>query len=132
MSNYKSVLCVGAALNDLLLQESDEYVAALNKEKGGMTLVEKSDLTDALSKTEKTADSCPGGSACNTAVGLARLGGTVSFLGKRGSDQPGSEIESQLSAWGVTPVLFKGEQPTGQVLSMITPDAQRTNEPFLD
>lgn len=131
MSRYKSILCVGAALNDLLVQESDDYVSGLNKEKGGMTLVEKDDLHHAISKTNQQVDSAPGGSACNTAVGLARLGGTVSFLGKRGNDQPGQEIELKLRDWGVNPNLFLGQQATGQVLSMITPDAQRTMMTFL-
>ena len=131
MPKYNSILCVGAALNDLLLQESDDYVAGLNKEKGGMTLVEKADLEHAIGKTEKQVDSAPGGSACNTAVGLARLGGEVSFLGKRGDDLPGKEIEHKLVEWGVKPNLFIGHQATGQVLSLITPDAQRTMMTFL-
>jgi len=131
MSEPKSILCVGAALNDLLLRESDAFVASLNKDKGGMTLVEKSDLHNAILKSTQSADSAPGGSACNTAVGLARLGAKVSFLGKRGDDQPGVEIESQLTAWGVRTHLFKGAQATGQVLSMITPDAQRTMMTYL-
>lgn len=131
MPKYNSILCIGAALNDLLLQESDDYIAGLNKEKGGMTLVEKDDLHHAISKTTNKVDSAPGGSACNTAVGLARLGGSVTFLGKRGDDQPGQEIELKLKDWGVTPNLFLGQQATGQVLSMITPDAQRTMLTFL-
>jgi sugar/nucleoside kinase (ribokinase family) len=131
MSKYKSILCVGAALNDLLVQETDEYLLDLNKEKGGMTLVEKDDLHHAIGKTSQNVDSAPGGSACNTAVGLARLGGSVTFLGKRGNDEPGKEIEAKLKDWGVTPALFEGNQATGQVLSMITPDAQRTMMTFL-
>ena len=125
------VLCVGAALYDLLLKESDDFVTSLAKEKGGMTLSELSEIQDALKKSPTPSESAPGGSACNTAVGLARLGGKSHFLGKRGSDEAGKKIEQQLSSWGVQCHLREGSDPTGQVLSIITPDAQRTMMTYL-
>ncbi len=120
------ILCIGAALNDLLLRESDAFLAGLGNEKGGMTLAEKKQLDEAVNQSNESVESAPGGSACNTAVGIARLGGDVSFLGKRGKDEVGQKIESKLTEWGVDCKLFESETPTGQVLSVITPDAQRT------
>jgi len=123
---FKKILCIGAALNDLLVLESDAFVSALGRQKGGMALCDHGDLQIALSKIHDGVTSAPGGSACNTAVGLARLGADVTFLGKRGKDTPGLNTEKQLKAWGLKTNLRLGDQPTGQVLSIITPDAQRT------
>lgn len=121
-----NVLCVGAALYDLLLKESDDFVKNLGHEKGGMTLSELPTILETVKKSSNAVDSAPGGSACNTAVGLARLGAKSHFLGKRGNDEAGQKIEAQLSAWGVQCHLRQGNDATGQVLSIITPDAQRT------
>lgn len=129
--NINKILCVGAALNDLLLQESDDFLSQLGNEKGGMTLVEKEKIDEVNDKTQKSCDSAPGGSACNTAVGIARLGGQAAFLGKRGQDGPGSFIEDQLKQWGVVCNLKQSNTSTGQVLSIITPDAQRTMLTYL-
>lgn len=120
------ILCIGAALNDLLVLESDAFVSALGREKGGMALCDHGDIQIALAKIHEGVTSAPGGSACNTGVGLARLGADVTFLGKRGKDAPGENTEKQLNTWGLKTNMLLGEDPTGQVLSIITPDAQRT------
>jgi sugar/nucleoside kinase (ribokinase family) len=122
----KKILCIGAALNDLLVLESDAFISALGREKGGMALCDHGDIQIALSKIHDGVTSAPGGSACNTGVGLARLGADVTFLGKRGKDTPGENTEKQLHAWGLKTNMRLGDDPTGQVLSIITPDAQRT------
>jgi sugar/nucleoside kinase (ribokinase family) len=125
------ILCVGAALCDILLRESDEFLAQLGKEKGGMTLVELSEINQALKTSKNKSERAPGGSACNTGVGLARLGAKVHFLGKRGSDEAGESMEAQLKAWGLQCHLRHGTEATGQVLSIITPDAQRSMMTYL-
>ena len=125
------ILCIGAALNDLLLRETDAFLEGLGNEKGGMTLAEKAQLDDAVSQSNEKVESAPGGSACNTAVGIARLGGNVSFLGKRGNDAVGENIQSKLTDWGVDCKLYESATATGQVLSVITPDAQRTMMTYL-
>ncbi|HEX7511642.1 MAG TPA: adenosine kinase, partial [Chitinivibrionales bacterium] len=73
----------------------------------------------------------PGGSACNTILGIGRLGGPARFIGKRGSDDLGALFESSLKKHSVEPVLFTSASPTGCVLSIITPDAQRSMFTFL-
>jgi sugar/nucleoside kinase (ribokinase family) len=125
------ILCVGAALYDILLRESDEFVASLGNEKGGMTLAEHAQIIEALAQSSETSDSAPGGSACNTAVGLARLGANSHFLGKRGQDATGENMQKELETSGLQCHLRLGEDPTGQVLSVITPDAQRTMMTYL-
>lgn len=130
MSTFK-ILSLGACLNDLLLRESDDYLKKSGRDKGGMSLVEHPEIRQALAKSAKQPASAPGGSACNTAVGLARLGVESHFIGKRGDDAPGCEVERQLKEWGVHCKLKQAKGSTGQVLSIITPDAQRTMMTYL-
>ncbi len=122
----KSILCIGAALNDLLLQESETFLKSTSREKGGMTMVDSMEIEKTLSATSLAPASAPGGSACNTCVGLAQLGSTAHFLGKRGNDAAGQVMEQKLKSLGVQTHLLIGEDATGRVLSIITPDAQRT------
>jgi len=67
-----------------------------------------------------------GGSACNTIVGVGQLGGKARFVGKCGTDKWGRQYENDLVQQNVVPALLQSNLPTGRVLSIITPDAQRT------
>ncbi len=125
------IVGVGSALVDILLEESDAFLAGLGSSKGGMELVDHTFIEKALSTTPKVPHVVPGGSACNTIVGIAALGGPARFIGKRGGDNLGEEFEKGLDAVGVDPGLLVSESPTGRVLSVITPDAQRSMFTFL-
>lgn len=122
---------VGSALMDILLQESEEFLARTPAAKGGMTLVEDGVIEKVLSGTGARPSTVPGGSACNTIVGAGRLGGPARFVGKRGEDELGQLLEADLRESGVEPVLFRSTSSTGRVLSIITPDAQRSMLTFL-
>lgn len=127
----KMIVGVGSALVDILLEESDEFLATLGSSKGGMQLVEHTFIEKALDNSPKVPHVVPGGSACNTIVGIAALGGPARFIGKRGGDDLGAQFEKGLSAIGVLPDLLVSDHPTGRVLSIITPDAQRSMFTFL-
>ncbi len=123
---------IGSALVDLLVNEKDEFLENIGKEKGGMTLVENSqEIEDILSKTDKKPQIVPGGAACNTIVGIAKLGGEAEFIGMRGRDEYGDNYEDQLKKNNVIPEFFLSDMPTGKVLSVITEDAQRSMFTFL-
>ncbi len=122
---------IGAALVDILVNESDRFLAGLGKEKGGMTLVEDKDIAQILSKTQNRPVIVPGGAACNTIMGVGKLGGKARFIGMRGDDEYGRIFENQLMECNTEPVLSVSELPTGRVLSVITPDAQRSMFTFL-
>ena len=96
-----------------------------------MTLVDVSALEQILSQVSTDTVVVPGGSACNTAVGVGRLGGLSRFVGKRGDDELGRFFETALVERGVEPQLTVSSLPTGRVLSIITPDAQRTMLTYL-
>jgi len=127
------VVGVGSALMDILLFESERFIADHKLIKGGMEMVgsERADELLADSANARTARLVPGGSACNTTIGLGRLCGKAFFIGTRGDDELGLTLEAAINSNNVTPRLCKSATPTGRVLSVITPDAERTMLTYL-
>jgi sugar/nucleoside kinase (ribokinase family) len=125
------IVAIGSALVDILIHESDQFVAAAGVAKGGMTPVDDIVIRTLLGRTKAQRTVVPGGSACNTAIGCGRLGGPAGFVGKRGDDDMGRLFEQGLQKNNVTPHVLVSSSPTGQVLSVITPDAQRTMFTYL-
>ncbi|PIE71071.1 MAG: adenosine kinase [Deltaproteobacteria bacterium] len=117
---------VGSALMDLLVHESDAYLNAVGIEKGGMTLMDIEAIDRALSFAADAPEMVPGGATCNTLVGVARLGGKSRFLGKCGDDAVGDAYIKSLTDCGMDVRLMRSATPTGRVLSVITPDAERS------
>ncbi len=130
-SSSTRITGIGSALMDLLIHEGDGFLRDLGKEKGGMTLVEDADIKGILEKTSQIPEVVSGGAACNTIVGVGRLGGKARFVGKRGEDGYGDILENQLRLASVEPCLECSKSPTGKVLSIITPDAQRSMFTYL-
>lgn len=127
----KLVVGVGSALMDLLANETDDFVQRAGAVKGGMTYVDKSVIDEMVGLAGETPIIVPGGSACNTVVGIGRLGGQARFVGKCGSDEMGELFRDELKKQFVEPMLFPSDAPTGRVFSIITPDAQRSMLTFL-
>ncbi|MCP3943819.1 MAG: adenosine kinase [Desulfobacteraceae bacterium] len=130
----KRITGIGSALVDILINETDRFLELLQdikKEKGGMTLVENKDIELILSKTAQSPAIVSGGAACNTIVGVGNLGGDARFIGRRGDDSYGKTFESQILSCNVEPRLSVSSSPTGKVVSVITPDAQRSMFTFL-
>jgi sugar/nucleoside kinase (ribokinase family) len=74
-----------------------------------------------------------GGSAANTIAGIASLGGTAAYIGKRSEDELGKVFAHDIRSIGVrfaTAPLRDGP-PTARCLILVTPDAQRTMGTFL-
>ena len=122
---------VGSALVDICLPESDAFLESAGALKGGMKLVDSQAIPHALRTTSSRPTIVAGGSACNTILGIGKLGATTRFIGKRGNDEWGALFESSLRRHNVEPVLFTSDTPTGHVLSIITPDAQRSMLTYL-
>lgn len=127
----KKIVGVGSALVDLLAHEDDAFLKQIDAAKGGMILVDEPRIQKVVTQLTGHPTMVPGGSACNTLVGVGRLGNAACFIGKRGEDALGDLLEEGLRSSGVEPKLFRSEQPTGRVLSIITPDAQRSMLTFL-
>ncbi len=117
---------VGSALVDVLLREDESFVKKWGGEMGGMVLVDSDQIEKMLADSGNHPTMVCGGSACNTIVGVGNLAGQARFIGKRGTDHIGEFFERDLVRHGVEPHLFRSPSPTGRVLSVITPDAQRS------
>jgi sugar/nucleoside kinase (ribokinase family) len=96
-----------------------------------MTLKTQNEIQEIMSRSSATPVIVPGGSACNTILGVGMLGGDACFIGKRGSDAFGTLFENGVRDHHVEPLLQTSDTPTGHVLSVITPDAQRSMFTFL-
>jgi sugar/nucleoside kinase (ribokinase family) len=125
------IVGAGSALVDLLIEESDEFIIKMGSEKGGMTLVSLSKIEEALNASSSQPSIVPGGSACNTLVGISALHGKTLMIGRCGKDQMSVTFLEALEKAGVEGRLGYSDTPTGNVLSVVTPDAQRTMFTFL-
>jgi sugar/nucleoside kinase (ribokinase family) len=74
-----------------------------------------------------------GGSAANTAYGLASLGGRAGFIGKISADRLGDSFSHDLDTVGVKffPGVTCETEDTGRCLIVVTPDGNRTMNTFL-
>ncbi|MFP4474672.1 MAG: adenosine kinase [Desulfatibacillaceae bacterium] len=125
-NDRKLIVGVGSALMDILAQEDDAFLESTGAAKGGMTLVENGFIDDLMGRFSQKPSIVSGGSACNTVVGVGKLGGRARFVGKCGTDEFGRMFRQGLLDNGIEPTLFESRTPTGRVISIITPDAQRS------
>lgn len=130
-NNRQLIAGIGSALVDILIHEDDAFLAEMGAAKGGMILVGKAEIERTLAKSSAKSSVVPGGSACNTLIGVGSLGGRARFVGKCGSGKMGNLIVEDLKRQNVEPALLRVDSPTGCSLSIITPDAQRSMFTYL-
>ncbi|MGH9058989.1 MAG: PfkB family carbohydrate kinase, partial [Acidimicrobiales bacterium] len=94
------VVTVGHAIVDVLARTPDRTVAELGLTKGTMTLVDEDESARIYESLSDTAEAS-GGSAANTAVGLASLGARSAFIGKVRDDHLGQVFGDDIRAAGV-------------------------------
>jgi len=127
----KIIVGVGSALIDILAHADEDFLNKTGAVKGGMTYVSKEFIEKTLLLSPHPPILVPGGSACNTVVGVGKLGGAARFVGKCGNGKMGEFFVNDLKCKNVEPALSRSDSPTGRVLSIITPDAQRSMFTFL-
>jgi len=121
------VTSVGHALMDILVEVEDSFVEKHNLAKGGMKLVDVSQSEVQLAELVDThIKTVPGGASANTARGVSALGGRSAFFGTVGEDMYGEMYDTALSLAGVQTFLHKESVLTGNAITYITPDHQRT------
>ena len=74
------VLTIGNAIVDVLAKVDDSFVAAENLVKGSMNLIDEA-RAEQLYAAMGTATEISGGSAGNTAAGVASFGGSAAYFG---------------------------------------------------
>jgi len=126
------VLCIGNAIVDVIGNASDEFLSAEGLTKGSMRLIDAEEA-ERLYAHMGPAHQVSGGSAGNTAAGIAALGGRAGFIGQVACDQLGDFYRHNLASAGVefiTPAATVGE-PTARSMILVTPDGHRTMNTFL-
>ena len=127
------VLCIGNAIVDVISAADDEFLEREGLDKGSMRLIDAAEATR-LYDHMGPAREISGGSAGNTAAGIAMLGGRAGFVGQVADDQLGEVYAHDIRSVGVeftTPARAADEVPTARSLILVTPDAQRTMNTFL-
>lgn len=120
------VLCLGHALVDRLAHAMAEDVARSGMELGAMTLVDGPQATEIERALDAWAQ-VAGGSAANTAAGIASLGGSPGFVGAVGDDDLGAWYAADLASSGVRCTLDTlSGSPTGLCHVLITPGGERS------
>ena len=126
------VLCIGNAIVDVIANAGDEFLTQEGLVKGSMRLIDAEEA-ERLYSHMGPAHQVSGGSAGNTAAGVAALGGRAGFIGQIAPDQLGEFYRHDLTATGVefiTPAADVG-QPTARSMILVTPDGHRTMNTFL-
>ena len=126
------VLAIGNAIVDVIADADDAFLAAQGFDKGSMRLIDEVEavrLYGAMGPGREIS----GGSAGNTAAGLAALGCSVGFIGQVGDDELGRIYKHDIEAAGVRfPVAARTDVgATARCLILVTGDAQRTMNTFL-
>jgi sugar/nucleoside kinase (ribokinase family) len=126
------VLCIGNAIVDVIANATDEFLHSEGLVKGSMRLIDAEEA-ERLYSHMGPAHQVSGGSAGNTAAGIAALGGRAGFIGQVAPDQLGQFYRHDLTSAGVeftTPAADVGA-PTARSMILVTPDGHRTMNTFL-
>ncbi len=126
------VLTIGNAIVDVIADATDEFLASEGLVKGSMRLIDAEEAKR-LYDHMQPAREVSGGSAGNTAAGIAALGGRAGFIGQVAPDQLGEFYIHDLRSAGVeftTPPADLGA-PTARSMVLVTPDGHRTMNTFL-
>jgi sugar/nucleoside kinase (ribokinase family) len=134
MSHY-DLYAIGNALVDSEYEVSDAQLQALGVEKRHMTLIDAERRAHLLAGVQGLhSRRTGGGSAGNTAVALAQLGGKAFYSCRVADDELGAFFHQDLLANGVHTNLSHTPFPEGQTgicMVMVTPDAERSMSTFL-
>jgi sugar/nucleoside kinase (ribokinase family) len=126
------VLCIGNAIVDVIADATDDFLAQEGLVKGAMRLIDAEEA-ERLYAHMGPAREVIGGSAGNTAAGIAALGGRAGFIGQVAPDQLGEFYRHDLTAAGVefiTPASDVGAL-TARSMILVTSDGHRTMNTFL-
>ena len=126
------VLGIGNAIVDVIARAEEDFLLKQGMHKGTMALIDEA-RAETIYDAMGPAVEISGGSAANTIVGLASLGGRGAFVGKVKNDGLGRAFSHDIRAAGVhfaTPPASGGAS-TGRCYVLVTPDGERTMNTYL-
>jgi sugar/nucleoside kinase (ribokinase family) len=112
MSDSIHVLTIGNAIVDVIAKVDEAFVRREKLVKGSMNLIDEV-RAETLYNVMGPAIEVSGGSAGNTAAGVASFGGSAAYIGKVKADQLGGIYRHDMRAQGVTfdtPAATDGER----------------------
>lgn len=119
---------IGSPLVDMFFETDDEQLIEFKLIKGQMHLINHENFSDLKLKIKKNPiKTSIAGDIVNTVMGVASMGGRAVFCGKVGKDEYANMFEEVLISDNIKPALVRcNTYYTGQVISFVTSDAQRT------
>ena len=128
MNKDIQLLGLGNALIDLQYLVSDQELIDLKFEKGTMTLVDFDKQKEIMEKfSDRGQHKMSGGSAANTIISFANLGGKAAYESYLGNDELGEFYSNEFNELGIKLSATKtNDDLTGTSFVLITPDSERT------
>lgn len=126
------VLCIGNAIVDVLARADETFLLEQGMHKGGMALIDEAKAASIYGKMGPALE-ISGGSAANTAVGVASFGGNAAFLGRVKNDPLGRTFIHDIERAGVRFCghIANNGPATACCYIVVTPDGERTMNTFL-
>lgn len=126
------VLTVGNAIVDIIARCDDQFLVENDIIKGAMNLID-AERAELLYSSMGPAVEASGGSAGNTAAGVAGIGGRAAYFGKVAEDQLGSIFQHDIRAQGVHYATKPQgtNPPTARSMIFVTPDGERSMNTYL-
>lgn len=129
------LFAIGNALIDQEFKVSDDFLTAHNLQKGTMQLTDgetQAALYENLKATQNYKGQASGGSAANTTVAFAALGGSAFYACRVGNDGLGQIYLDGLNEAGIqTTTRSISEGVTGTCMVLVSPDSERTMHTYL-
>ncbi|MCB1456202.1 MAG: adenosine kinase [Nitratireductor sp.] len=126
------VLTIGNAIVDIIAHAEDDFLVREHITKGAMNLID-AERAEHLYSVMGPAVETSGGSAGNTAAGIASLGGRAAYFGKVSNDHLGGIFRHDIRAIGVDfqTAALEGLPPTARSMIFVTPDGERSMNTYL-
>jgi len=125
-------LTIGNAIVDVIARVDDAFIAREELVKGSMNLIDEV-RAETLYGHMGPATEISGGSAGNTAAGVASFGGRAAYFGKVRDDQLGAIYRHDMRSLGVRfdSLGAQAGPATARSFILVTPDGERTMNTYL-
>ena len=125
------IVALGNAIVDVIAPVDEAFISEWDIERDAMSLIDEP-RAEALTGAAEGAEHS-GGSAANTAAGIASFGGRAGYLGKVADDRLGGVFRADMKAIGIpfdtAPLI--GGPATARSIIFVTPDGGRSMNTFL-
>lgn len=127
------VLTIGNAIVDIIAPVEPGFIEREGMTEGIMHLIDTDRAEDLYAKMPLGRQQISGGSAANTAAGVASLGGRAAFVGKVADDPLGDVFEADLNDIGVhySTSRLKNGALTARSMIFLSEDGERTMNTYL-